>query len=814
MDHIDYAFEKLQSLVGEIDAYGESIFTEQDTRVKVIDRMLFEVLNWPFADLQTEARAGKGFVDYLLQPRGYAKCVLEAKRDGLSLGLEGRGNGQAYVLNGPVFKDSEASNGIEQAIQYCAHSNSELACVTNGREWIVFRGSRLGDGKRTLAGKAFVFTSLGGIVANFKLFYELLEYSNILNFAFRPHFQEAEGRVIRPQVVASTVRGPESRRLLQGSALSGDIDRVMTSFFRRLSGDDDGNLISDCFVVTRESESADMSLVRISEDLLSKIKSLDTDSGSELTELIERVRQTKQNEFVIIVGTKGAGKSTFVDRFFRQVLPPAIAENTVLSRVNLADSNGDESAICDWIDEHLLLAMENSVFGEEPPSYDELMGMYFDDYKRWLIGPHQHLYENDKIQFKIKFGEYLANKRENDPNGYIMRMVQHVVNVRKKLPCVVFDNADHFTHGFQDRVFQYARSLYEGRLCMIIMPITDRTSWQFSQHGPMRSFEIESLYLPTPQPRIVIERRIAYIEKKLAAEREKLSASYFMGRGIRLSLTDLSKFTAALQEIFVNNGRPSYWIGLLANGDTRRCLEIARSIVTSPHMGIDDLFQAYVDGSVMRIPLWKVKNALFRGKYDIYPGDENLYVQNLFASDGDLVAYPSIGIRLLRLLRDAMKSNPKAPFLSRNQIIEYFQAMRVEAQVVSGWAQRLLEHGLCQSYDPMTISFGDADRIRIAQSGYLHMKWAMEDWDYIRTMCEVSPIVDNSVVAGLRSLQGMPRRERWAPEIDMFLSYVIDMDQRSVSVPKHDAFSNQDQLVGRWHSEIDKVLAQRGGERN
>lgn len=814
MDAIDFAFEKAKALVGEVRDYGDSVFTEQDTRVKVIDRMLVEVLNWPYADFQTEARAGRGYIDYVLQPSGYARCVLEAKRDGRPFGIETRGGGFAYKLNGPAFSSPEAKDGIEQAVQYCAHSNAELACVTNGREWIVFRGSRLGDGKPTLAGKAFLFNSLESVVENFKLFYELLEYSHILDFSFRPHFQEAEGSIIRPLVVAKSVRTPDSRTLLRSSALSADLDRVMTSFFRRLSGDDDPALIDDCFVVTRESAAADMSLVRISEDLLSRIRSLDTDSGTELTELIERVRQTKQNEFVIIVGTKGAGKSTFVDRFFRKVLPASVAENTVLSRINLADFNGDESSVCAWMDDHLLDAMEKSVFGEESPSYEDLQGMYFDEYTRWLHGPHKYLYENNKIQFKIKFGDFLADKREHDPNGYIKRMVQHVVNVRKKLPCVVFDNADHFTHIFQDRVFQYARSLYEGRLCMIIMPITDRTSWQFSQHGPMRSFEIESLFLPTPQPRVVIARRIAHIEKKLVIERERPSTSYFMGRGIRLSLTDLSKFTATLQDVFVTNGLPSYWIGLLANGDTRRCLDIARAIVTSPHMGIDDLFQAYVDGSLLRVPLWRVKNSMFRGRYDIYPGDENLYVQNMFALEGDLAAFPSVGIRILRLLRDAMKLSPKAPYVSRDQLFEYFQAMRVEPQIVSVWVQHLLEHGLCQCYDPMTINFREADRIRIAPSGYLHMKWALEDWDYIRAMSEVSPIVDDEVVALLTTLQRVPRRARWASEIEAFVNYVISSDQKSVSVPRHDAYLSQERLVPHWRSTIEKALVQVGQEKN
>ena len=156
------------------------------------------------------------------------------------------------------------------------------------------------------------------------------------------------------------------------------------------------------------------------------------------------------------------------------------------------------------------------------------------------------------------------------------------MRVRRKLPCIVFDNADHFTIEFQERVFQYARSIYEKQLCLIIMPITDRTSWHLSREGALRSFESASLFLPIPSPRKILERRIEFLGLKLADERRESGRGYFVGRGIHLSLEDLTAFTAALQSVFLRTGSVARWIGHLANRDIRRCLELAKDVVTSP----------------------------------------------------------------------------------------------------------------------------------------------------------------------------------------------------------------------------------------
>lgn len=796
MEPIDAALERLSLLIPEVAGYEDTINSEQDTRLKVVNRMLTEVLGWPLDEVVTEERSGSGYVDYKLTVGRLARLVVEAKRDGRDLGLKSRAPGRAYKLDGPAFSTSSIKEGLDQAVRYCGQKNAELACVTNGREWVVFRGSRLGDGRDTMDGMGFVFPSLDSVHSHFRLFWDLLSFEASSEFRYRAHFQEAEGRPIRMHAFHAPLRGPDTRRFLPRNKLSGDLDRVMTSFFRRLSGDADPEVLAKCFVVTRESQNADERLARISEDLVDRIRSLNTESGEQLTELIERVKGTQRNEFVIIVGTKGSGKTTFIDRFFRHVLPSPLLSECVTARVNLADSEGDEASIATWLDRQLLETLEGAVFGGAP-SFEELQGMFFDEYKRRSEGPFRHLYARDKEEFKIDFGRHIETRREERPHEYIQRLVRHIVGNRKKIPCIVFDNADHFTIEFQERVFQYARSIYESELCLIIMPITDRTSWQLSSEGALRSFENESLFLPTPPPRAVLARRIDFLEEKLAEERREPGRGYFLGRGIPLTIGDLTAFTAALQAIFLRTGTVASWIGNLANNDIRRCLEIAKNIVSSPHLEVTELLKAYYASSDIYVPRYKVKRALFRGQYNIHPvGVSNSFVRNIYALEDEVETTPLLGLRILRLLEDAQESNTGDPFVTVDQIVEYCRAMMVETNATTAWLERMLEAGLCLSYDPTLTTVDTAGKLELAPAGSQHLYWGTRDSDYAQAMLEVTPLADRDTFNQLINLASQPNSQVWRDKIRCFVNYLAAEDTKFCRVPDHEAYVAQKRLVG------------------
>lgn len=79
----------------------------------------------------------------------------------------------------------------------------------------------------------------------------------------------------------------------------------------------------------------------------------------------------------------------------------------MILRLDLANSDGNVRTIGEWLSKYLADELERNIFGIDGPSYEELQGVFFDDYNRWMRGEYKHLYESDKNQFKIRFGEYI-----------------------------------------------------------------------------------------------------------------------------------------------------------------------------------------------------------------------------------------------------------------------------------------------------------------------------------------------------------------------------------------------------------------------
>lgn len=793
MEPIDAAFEELKKVCAVIEALPEPPITEEDVRLKVIDPILCRVLGWPIAEIYTEQHALGGFLDYKCCVDAKARLIVEAKRDGRSLGIEDRRAGQAFLLSGPVFHTEAAKEGIKQAIDYCGRKSAELAAVTNGREWIVFRGSRLGDGIDVNDGKAIVFPSLAEIAEKFKLFYDLLAYSNCRKFCYRACFQEVEGRAVRLHDFRKPVLSTGQQRMMRPGSLAADIDRVMASFFERLAGDQDPDMLVKCFVTSAESSQADKELARISEDLIARIRNLDPSNAKQLADLVRFSQEHQRKQFVVIVGLKGAGKSTFIDRFFRFVLARELSEECILIRVNLADADGDPNNVVSWLGKAIVGAAERAIYGDRHPTFDELRGVFYNDYDRLRNGPWAPLYQSDKDQFKVDIGKRFEGLRSEDPHAYIKALLHNVVASRRKLPILILDNADHHQLSFQEHVYQYARSIYEAEVCMVLLPITDRTSWQMSRHGALQSFEHEAFYLPAPQIYRVIERRIEYLGTKTREYDPEKGRDYLFGKGIQLDIENLRGFVGTLQQVFVQQNQLARIIANLSNNDVRRALKIARHVVASPHLRVDELLAAYIAKSSEAVPERQLRRALIRGRYEAFYGEHSEFVHNIFDLVDSTETTPLLGARILQLLRDVPRHADSERFIAVDQVLAYFYALQVDPSETLRWLDALLKHGLCVSYDPTVTDADKAKQVMIQPAGFQHLRWSLREWEYIGAMAEVTPIDDPAVYDELFSLHQAP--SRWAKRLATFGRYLLDTDARRILRSDHESMKGQQRVI-------------------
>ncbi|WP_081991290.1 ATP-binding protein [Inquilinus limosus] len=783
-NEIDQAFEKLMSIKSEFFAAISERPNESDTRLKIIDRLLFEVLGWKRDSVFTEPYvASKGYIDYLLtigERRG--AIVIEAKRVGL-LEPETKSVEMSYVsLSGPVVRPM--IDGVRQALAYAMDKGVALAAVTDGEVWLFFKASRT-DGKPPLEGKGILFPKFESIVNNFARYMELISPGAAIDRRNIAHMNSAEGLIVEGSEQQFCVFNPEEARMKTRDPLANDAALLFSQFFSRLSDEQDREMLRDCFVETNESRKADLELQKIIQKVLNNIQQINTGHGGALQAEIERAITSQKSETVLLIGNKGSGKSTFIDRFFNHVLPLGIRDKCVVANVDLANYHGDPAGTVSWMLRQLRGVLEAGVCASDPPSYDELQGIFFKEYLRWINGSRKPLYERDKEAFKIEFGNHMEARRENNPDEYVRMLLDWASRGQSRLPCLVFDNTDQFPIEIQDSVYQLAHSLESAAPVFNIVPITDRTVWRLSKAGALQSYNARNFYLPVPDAKEIISRRVDFLKLKLKSE-PKAAKSYFSRKGFLVEINDLAMLAEAVGKVFVENDYVSGLIGRLGNFDIRRMLKLAERIFLSPEIKIDDIIRSKFGGKGVTTDQYRTHRALIKGEYDRFSESENEFISNLFYTNHRKPESPLLAFYVLWVLRQRMNSirddNVEYRHWLVSELCDFFESCGVSEDLVLQCLRRLYDRRLVEALDPNIKQIGSSDKIAIKDSGVAHIDLMLNSTVYVEQMSLVTGINEISTRDEIRK---RVHSRAFLEARDIFVRYVLKIDASRVSPPSN-----------------------------
>lgn len=793
MDNAQKAFNKLKKKwLISID----EIMTESETRFQVIDLILTNVLGWDRKEIKIEPHIDSGYIDYLVRAEGRGKLVIEAKKASKILIDTRNPRMNYYQLNGAALKS--ARDGIKQARNYCSDTGVPFAVLTTGIEWIGFMALRT-DGKPPSDGKAIVFPSLESISDNFATFFDFFSKDSILNELHKVRFNEAEGRSVDSLERSYQVVEKKQITLLRKSKFASDMDQIFAEFFGSISDENNREMLARCFVETKESKETDISLQKIAKNLLNQIEVVSSDKGEELQEQIRSAILTRRGEFVLIIGNKGAGKSTFIDRFFSLILDTDLRKKSLVIIIDLANSSGDSNTIVEWLLESLKDKLESILFKNTTPTYEQLQGVFYKQYQRWMVGEHKYLYEKDKNEFKIKFGDYISKFIIDHPQKYVTYLLNDAIRSRVLMPCLVFDNTDHFPQQFQEEVFQFAQSIHRSVFSFIICPITDRTVWQLSKEGPFQSYSTRSFYLPVPSAKEILSRRVVFIRQELDKEKQE-RGKYFLKRGISLNISDMKAFAACIEDILVKTDYVARMVGWLSNHDIRRSLRISQRIITSPFVLLEDLVKTFLSGQTLLVQPYIISKALILGDYKWFNSENSEFVLNVFTVNPKKITSPLLKLSLLRLLidKDNQYKDPEETYLSVDNIIDYFDPAGVSSSIIKENLQELLSYRLVQPYDPTDQVIYEDQRLRVSHSGRIHLEFSLRGDPYVSHMALVTPVRNYSLVSDIRAIM-RPKlgRSDWLNIISTFIEYCLEEDKIFISLPKAPTYDSQSQLRHR-----------------
>lgn len=801
MERIDAAksaFDEIRQFAFDNHA---QIVSESDARFQLIDRLLVDVLGWRRDGMRMESPTASGYIDYLLSSGGRNLFVVEAKRIGASLITTKLNDHRFYKVGGAALRD--AKDGLIQAARYCSSKSVPYAALTNGLTWIGFRAVRV-DGVEYLDGSAAVFPDFEAIERRFAEFYDLFSQEGVRSRLYSVYLDREEGSALSSIDPLVSVVPAVDIYLMRKSDLARDMELLFNEFFKTLTGETDQELLAHCFVESSESREADRSLEKITRELVNHVQTIRGEAGYELRREIEVSFETKRGQVVLIVGNKGAGKTTFVDRFFKFKLDRTLRERCLVLKVDLAESPGSIDGLPEWLTDRLIDAAENALYDGRNPSYDELQGIFFDHYQRWSTGEYKHLYDTNVDAFKIKFGESIADRRRDKPDAYLTSVLKRAVRQRGVIPCVIFDNADNFPAAFQDAVFQYAYALFRAvTLSVVVVPITDRTIWRLSKAGALQSYSAKTLYLPVPSTKSVLEKRILFIKRKLDEGTEK-SRQYFTSRGLRITMENMPAFAACVEEAFIRTDYIARRLGALTNHDLRRGLELSQKIITAPILKVEELVSAYFARTDIHIHERRIVQALLYGDYNKFKQEANEYILDLFATETGCLNSPLLRMSILRLLIDKENaaSEELGGYIPFEEVDHYFENMGVAPRAAHAAVGEMVKYRLIEPYEPNVEDITPTTRLAITSSGRLHFEMCFNDAVYLDQMALTTPMRSDAVVRSLRAVSGKKMGvSEWTELRRGFVQYCVSEDAQLISCPVHPDYTSQSQLridFKRW----------------
>lgn len=621
----------MSDFIKELLERGSSLMlhdaNEAETRKKLIDRIIEDVLDWKDLDIAYEERVSEDgnttFADYIIRTAD-TSILIEAKRVGVTFSTI---PGQKKVkLSGKVM-EGKTGEAIKQARNYCRKKSIPFAVVTNGYQWILFPAVRT-DQVGFSSSSAIIFDSLERILGEESDYFKsLLSRDGVIdgNLAIeligRNTDQFEERRLNRFFKGAGTRVANPIYPLIENEVISAFSDSIINS---------DKSLLEKCYVKNADRQKFDNRIqmhLQKREPLFSSQpkRPMRKREASSLTESIATASSSARPLAILILGTVGTGKTTFL-QYTRRVASAKYFEKTT------------SEAYPHWID----IDFRNFSQNESPIKfiYRALFeyiktDKYFNDYNRSIknayandiaaleSGPMFLLSKNtgdfDKIITEVIMDDY------NKVNPYVDKLISH--GATQSSVFLVIDNIDQFEDDdTQSEIFSDAIAL-AGRLNInLIIAMRESTYVEHRNSPTFDAFDFDPLHIEPPEIPSVLSRRFFLTGQMLANKKGSFTAL----NGADFKVDDLSVFIDIVKSSVLGT-EIGERIDVLSNHDVRLALRMTREFLARGYTDPAKALQTFGATQKYTLPKQEAFRSILLGNQSVY-SEEYSVIGNPFDS--------------------------------------------------------------------------------------------------------------------------------------------------------------------------------------
>lgn len=448
---------------------------------------------------------------------------------------------------------------------------------------------------------------------------------------------------------------------------------------------------------------------------------------AEPREIIEKLRDARQlkHELMLLVGSGGSGKSTFVDYLREVALPPDVKATTTWVSIDLNEAPLSRDEIYSWLKSELIAKLKRVYPAYDFDEIETLKKLFSVELNQVKKGPGA-IYDKGSREYKdLLVGELLALQKDLDATSNAM--VRYLCAERDRVLIITLDNCDKRTRDDQLLMFDVAKWLQKEFACLVFLPLRDVTYDHHRKEPPLDTAIKDLIYgIEPPQLMSVIYERVRYALRELEESgKEVLFYKLPNGMTVEYPRSDQAMYlTCILSSLFQSDSYYGRLLAGIAGRDIRKALEIFLDFCKSGHISGSEIFKIRQSEGRHPLPRHLIIRILIRKNRRFY-NDAASDIKNLFYSDPhDTIPDPFVRLSLLRWLKtNYRKKGPRG-------IPGYFQVSNIISELVPhGHDDRrirselvaLMRAGCIISESLHAEVIGDDDLVSIAPAGHLHL---------------------------------------------------------------------------------------------
>lgn len=726
---------------------------EAETRIHVIDQILFSILEWTHDDINVEVRVsedGKAqFSDYKVST-GMTAFVVEAKRVGTT--FHDVPNTRRAKLRGPLM-DGASGDAIRQARDYARRLSIPFAVVTNGAQWIVFPATRT-DEVRFEDSSAVIFPSLrAALQEDYSEFYDLLSRQAVISGSLE---NELLGR-IEDQVEERRLNRFYSKGVSrsQRNPFFGLIeDAVVTAFTDDIIAGD-ADLLEKCYVATPDRLRFDKRIrMHISKrqqvTTVRPKRPLKRRDQRALIETIESAASRARPVAVLLLGPVGAGKTTFLN-YTRKVAAANLFEprnNEPYPHwvfVDFRELSSGESPV-DFIFSRCRSYIDADEFLSD---YERCIQYAYRDQLAALFRGPLHLLADDEIEKKRRVADLLAADYEK-VTPYVEQILGYAA---KNTPVfLVIDNVDqHESSDVQGRIFNDSMAIARRLGLNLILSLRDSTFVKHRNFPIFDAFDFDPISIDAPGVRAVLSRRF-FLASNLLKGRQ---GEFIAENGAKVFLDDLSIGINLVQDSVLGT-EVGNLLEVLATGDIRLALRMTREFLQYGYSAPGKAIRIHQETGKYVLPKHEALRAIVLGNRMVYSEDYSP-VGNIFDANISLTSAQYLRLYVLSALV-AFSSVRSFQFLPGEEVRNALREIGFGDDITLRVLGDMSRHRFLFTASHTDPSF-EAEFAPSRLGGYI-VRDLIGNFTYVENVMYDTFIADNDLWNRLRELTDLVNNER------------------------------------------------------